>query len=74
MTNYTYNSGGWVSRIQTKNGSKFVLSSNYTYDKVGNGRNISYTPTSYENYTCDWLDRLVRILPSFQNRKSLERG
>jgi RHS repeat-associated protein len=60
VTNYTYNSRGWVSQIQAKNGSKFVLSTNYTYDAVGNIRNISYTSTSYENYTYDWLDRLVR--------------
>ena len=66
VTNYTYNTRGFVSQIQTKNGSKFVLSMNYTYDKVGNVRNISYTPggggnpASYENYTYDWLNRLVR--------------
>jgi RHS repeat-associated protein len=60
VTNYTYNARGFVSQIQTKNGSKFVLSMNYTYDKVGNVGNISYTPTSYENYTYDWLNRLTQ--------------
>ena len=60
VTNYTYNTRGFVSQIQTKNGSKFVLSMNYTYDKVGNVRNISYTSSSYENYTYDWLNRLTQ--------------
>jgi len=60
VTNYTYNTRGFVSQIQTKNGSRFVLSMNYTYDKVGNVRNISYTSSSYENYTYDWLNRLTQ--------------
>jgi len=60
VTNYTYNSRGWVSKIETKNGGSIVLSMNYTYDGVGNVKTINYAPSVTESYSYDNLSRLVR--------------
>jgi RHS repeat-associated protein len=59
VTDYSYNSRGWVTKLETRNAGQIVLSMNYTYDGVGNVKSINYRPGVTEYYYYDALDRLI---------------
>jgi RHS repeat-associated protein len=61
-TNFTYDIRGWVTKIETKNGSRIVLSMNYTYDSVGNVKSMNYRPGVTESFSYDYLNRLVQAI------------